>query len=469
MTDLPQGWEYVRLGEIATWGSGGTPRSGDPAYYGGSIPWAVIGDLNNATISATVSSITREGLANSSAKLVPKDTILIAMYGSIGKMAITGIEMATNQAIAFAIPHEEIVDRKFLFWYLRSQEQNFLRAGKGATQQNISQTLLKSWLAPLPPLAEQRRIVAALEDHLSRLGKAVAALTGVRSRIARLEDKLFTSAFNGVLHEHSADALTPPPTPSETIDESLPSVPSHWQWTRLDEVAEVVGGITKGQKNHDGAALVEVPYLRVANVQRGRLDLSKVARIRVTPKKLAQLELRVGDVLLNEGGDRDKLGRGWVWDGQIEGCIHQNHVFRARIRDNRLDPRLLAWYANGPGRRWFEANGRQTVNLASISLSKISLLPVPVPPKTEQLRMVEALDSHLTALRRSENLLATCVARAEALRRALLTEAFAGRLVEQDAAEEPASELLRRIRVERGKVGAGRRTRRARPVQEELL
>src|SRR5262249_17699287 len=195
--------------------------------------------------------------------------------------------------------------------------------------------------------------------------------------------------------------------------------------------------------------LVEVPYLRVANVQQARLDLTEVAVIRVPARKAEQLRLRPGDVLLNEGGDRDKLGRGWIWEGQIKNCIHQNHVFRARIRDNVLHPKLLAWHANGFGRRWFEANGIQSVNLASISLTKMKLFPVPVPPRTEQPRLVETVEEYLSLLDNIEGAVAAAQSKANALRTSLLTLGFSGRLLTQDPNDEPASELLARIRAER--------------------
>ena len=104
MTEPPTGWTWETLGEVATWSSGGTPKSGTPSYYGGTIPWAVIGDLDDATVIATAATVTAAGLANSSAKVVEPGTVLVAMYGSIGKLGIAGIPMATNQAIACAVP-----------------------------------------------------------------------------------------------------------------------------------------------------------------------------------------------------------------------------------------------------------------------------------------------------------------------------------------------------------------------------
>jgi type I restriction enzyme S subunit len=185
----------------------------------------------------------------------------------------------------------------------------------------------------------------------------------------------------------------------------LPPIPDSWTWSPLGEIADVVGGVTKDTKKQSDPKLPLVPYLRVANVQRGRIDVTSVAEIRVPEATVQRLQLQPGDVLLNEGGDRDKLGRGWVWEGQIPNCIHQNHVFRARIRNKVLHPKLLAWFTNECAKGWFEKHGKQTTNLASISLSMIKQLPVPIPPVAEQRRLLNLLEDHLSRL---DSVLATC-------------------------------------------------------------
>ncbi|RZD64465.1 hypothetical protein C0Q58_13595 [Streptomyces albidoflavus] len=175
-------------------------------------------------------------------------------------------------------------------------------------------------------------------------------------------------------------------------------LPDGWAYATLDDLADVAGGVTKDSKKQFDEAYPEVPYLRVANVQREHLDLAQVATIRVSPENAARYRLCRGDVLMTEGGDRDKLGRGWVWEDQIPGCIHQNHVFRARIWDEAMIPVLLAWYVNSVARRWLEANAKQSVNLASISISTIKQMPVPVPPFAEQRRIFEVLKGRLARL-----------------------------------------------------------------------
>ena len=206
-------------------------------------------------------------------------------------------------------------------------------------------------------------------------------------------------------------------------------IPASWAWTTLGEIAEVVGGVTKDTKKQSDPALPEVPYLRVANVQRGYLDLREITKIRVPESTLAKLRLLPGDVLLNEGGDRDKLGRGWVWDGQIPNCIHQNHVFRARLPEETVLPRFLALYINDPARQWFDQHAAQSVNLASISLSTIKQLPVPLPPLDEQRRIVATLEDHLSRASLGDQNLRQARLRSSALRRSLLDAAVSGRLV----------------------------------------
>ncbi|MCC8249567.1 restriction endonuclease subunit S [Saccharothrix luteola] len=458
---LPAGWTWATLGDVATWGSGGTPKSGVSHYYGGDIPWVVSGDLNDKPIYTVTSTITTDGLNSSSAKWVPEGSVLIAMYGAtIGKLAIAERPLTTNQAVAFATPHQKLIDKKFLFWYLRSQREDLRKTGKGGAQPNISQTILKAWPIPIPPLAEQHRIVEVIEDHLSRLDTAERLVNFTISRARRLRESVSSITLGYSVPSGKPSAS--PPAPSGTDDGLLPNVPPSWSWKRLEEIADIVGGVTKDKKKQSDPSLPEVPYLRVANVQRGKLDLSEVSVIRVPEAKALQLALKDGDVLLNEGGDRDKLGRGWVWENQIPGAIHQNHVFRARIRNRTIHPKLLSWYANNTA-RWFEINGKQSVNLASISLSKIKQLPVPIPPLDEQGTIVERIEDQLSVLDAAVSLSQQALIKAKILRRSLLNRAFTGQLVLQDPAEEPSSALLDRIRAERENQGSKSKKSTRRP------
>jgi type I restriction enzyme S subunit len=206
----------------------------------------------------------------------------------------------------------------------------------------------------------------------------------------------------------------------------VPDAPAAWAWASLDQLADVVGGITKDAKRQ-GSGLVNVPYLRVANVQRGFLDLRVVTRILIPPAKLDELRLQPGDVLFTEGGDRDKLGRGWVWEGQIDPCVHQNHIFRARLALQEIEPRFVSWYGNTSG-RWFERQGKQTTNLASINLRTLRSLPVPLPPAGEQARIRAEVERLLSVVDAAEAVISRELVRAATLRETILARAFAGDL-----------------------------------------
>jgi type I restriction enzyme, S subunit len=504
---LPEGWESPTLGEAFKWGSGGTPKSTVSEYYGGDIPWAVIGDLTDGIMGGTASSITDAGLGNSSAKWVEEGSVLLAMYGSIGKLGLVVDPLTTNQAIAFTQP--DPVDAKYLFWYLRRVRADLSRRGKGGTQKNISQTVIKGMPFLLAPLPEQRRIVAKIEELFSELDAGVAALERAQAKLERYRASVLKAAVEGKLTEQwraenppketgeellkrilverrirweaeqlakfEAKGKKPPKNWKEKYKEpvgpdtsELPELPEGWCWGTVDQVGSVGGGITKGGKKRE-AERRSVPYLRVANVQRGRLDLSVVKEIAASDDEIRRYSLEPGDVLFNEGGDRDKLGRGWVWCGEIPLCLHQNHVFRVRLFLPEFASELISHYGNSAGQEWFFRRASQTVNLASINQAVLRSLPVPVPPGVEQKELIDRLSDVLQAVDRAEREVQYQMSRAVALHQSILKRAFEGRLVPQEPSDETASVLLERIRSEREAEKPKKKSRTKKKANQESL
>ena len=201
----------------------------------------------------------------------------------------------------------------------------------------------------------------------------------------------------------------------------------------LREIANISGGITKGQKYRATDVLRSVPYLRVANVQRGYLDLSEMKVIAATETKISALQLQPGDILFNEGGDRDKLGRGWIWNDELPVCIHQNHVFRARLRNADHSPRFISYYSNSAGQQNFYDQGKHTTNLASINLTRLGELPIPLPPPAEQHRIVAEIEKQFTRLDAGVAALKRVQANLKRYRAAVLKAACEGRLVPTEA------------------------------------
>ncbi|WP_316205338.1 restriction endonuclease subunit S [Bradyrhizobium sp. SZCCHNS3004] len=360
-----------------------------------------------------------------------------------------------------------VVDNELKRWLLSFLRSPYGRAqiealatGNQLSMRNISQEALRNIETPIPPAPEQRRIVAKLDALFARLARARVELDRIPSLSSRLRSQAVRSAFEGKLSaewraKHQAEG---------TIDKKTSVLPTGWHSVTLGELSDIKSGITLGKKRPVNAVLTDVPYLRVANVQRGRLNLSVIKEIAVTQAEAESLYLQSGDILLNEGGDRDKLGRGWVWSGEISNCIHQNHVFRARLYDKRHSPKYISFYANEFGQDYFFEHGTQTTNLASISKSKLSSLPVPLAPPEEQAEIVRLLEDAFARADRLEAEAARARALLDRLEAAILTKAFKGELVPQDPNDEPASVLLERIRAQRAAaepVPSAKRGRRA--------
>lgn len=489
MSELLKGWAPVTLQDVAIWSSGGTPSRSNPGYFSGSIPWLKTGELGPRVIYETEEHISEKAVGASSAKVFPKGSVAIAMYGAtIGKTSILGIDAATNQACAVGIP--DATNSEYLYYFLVSQEKSFVDAGKGGAQPNISQGIVKAWPILLPPRAEQIRIVAKLEELLSDLDAGVAELKAAQKKLAQYRQSLLKAAVEGaltakwraqqtpsetgaqllerILHERRArweakqlakfkeQGKAPPkdwqdkyPEPAQPDTTDLPELPQGWVWVSLDMIGEIASGVAKGSKVGAGIELREVPYLRVANVQRGFLDLSEVKTILATERDIADLTLQPGDILFNEGGDRDKLGRGWVWRDEVANCIHQNHVFRMRPFLPEVLPELISHHGNTFGKTWFQNAGKQTTNLASINLTMLRMFPVPMGPADEQRELLTQLELQIAQIDQQQQAVELGLKQSTAQRQNILRAAFAGQLVPQDPNDEPASVLLDRIRAER--------------------
>ncbi|MCU0762667.1 MAG: restriction endonuclease subunit S [Hydrogenophaga sp.] len=212
-------------------------------------------------------------------------------------------------------------------------------------------------------------------------------------------------------------------------------LPVDWRLDSLGRNAKIVSGVTLGSKEASTNALT-VPYLRVANVQDGYLDLRELKTVKVSANVAEQLRLLPGDVLMNEGGDFDKLGRGAVWSGEIENCIHQNHVFRVRCNNVHLLPEFLAYFTESDfGKRYFRVNSKQSTNLASINSKQLHAYPVALPHPKEQERIAHRVQKAVRAI----NSLQAEVDKLRMRKRGLMADLLTGRVSVEHLAPELAS------------------------------
>ncbi|MBM4467579.1 MAG: hypothetical protein FJ014_18830 [Chloroflexi bacterium] len=200
LLDLPKEWAWTTIGEVAETTSGGTPLRNHPEYYHGTIPWIKSGELEDNIISDAEEFITGEGLKNSSAKVFPKGTALVALYGAtVGKTGILGIDAATNQAVCAVFPLNEAFTAEFITYWLQYQRQKLIDQSAGGAQPNISQRILRAFPMPLVPLAEQRRIVARIQEFFARAEAVEAAVAIARRRLDKLDQAILARAFRGEL------------------------------------------------------------------------------------------------------------------------------------------------------------------------------------------------------------------------------------------------------------------------------
>ena len=288
-----------------------------------------------------------------------ENDLLMSLTGNVGRVGLLTsnfLPAALNQRVAcLRIKDSSTLEKAYLFHVLNSDffEQKCIESANGVAQKNMSTEWLKEYEIPLPPLDEQRRI-AALLDKVSDL------ITKRRAQLDKL-DLLVKARFVEMFGDPVLN-------------------PMKWPEKPLENMADIVSGITKGRKTKE-TELIEVPYMAVSNVKDGYIDWTTVKTILATKAEIEQYRLLPDDVLMTEGGDPDKLGRGAIIQQPLENCIHQNHIFRVRLNENILLPSYFAEFLqHQKAKQYFLKCAKQTTGIASINMRQLKGLPTLVPP-----------------------------------------------------------------------------------------
>jgi type I restriction enzyme S subunit len=440
MSKLPKGWGLARLEDVCELINGRAYKQAE-LLNRGRYPVLRVGNFFSNR------SWYYSDLELEDDKYCDRGDLLYAWSASFGPRIWDGGKAIFHYHIWKTQLNELAIAKRYLYhWFEWDKENIKSEHGTGSTMIHVTKGDMEDRSIGLPPLSEQQRIVAKIDSLTGKSGRAREQLDHIPRLVEKYKQAVLAAAFRGDL------------TRAWRIEREQHEP---WREALLGDVSDIQSGIALGKKRSPGALLIRRPYLRVANVQRGWLNLDEVKNIEVTAAEADRLYLRAGDILMNEGGDRDKLGRGWVWEGQIANCIHQNHVFRVRLFDNAFPPKLVSLYANEFGQRHFFDEGTQTTNLASISKMKLSSLPICLPPVNEAVELLRRIE---TAFAWIDRLAAEATSASKLVNRldqAVLAKAFRGELVFQDPADEPATVLLERIRAERGAATKGKRGRKA--------
>lgn len=315
-------------------------------------------------------------------------------------------------------PRSGVISRfmVYLHAYLYASRVTGISIKQTTGIQNLDATAYLSQACFLPPPDEQQAIADYLDAETARIDTLIQEKEGL---IGLLRE----ARFNRISELISGDGL-----PGRATDNPwVPQLPDGWRLKRLKHLAQVRSGLAKGKDTGDRPT-VELPYLRVANVQEGRLDLREITTMPVEVDAVERFSLLAGDVLMNEGGDYDKVGRGAVWTGEISPCLHQNHVFAVRPMQQDLSEWLAAITQTQYAKFYFMNNAKQSTNLASISQANVKELPVLLPPKELRDALLEKMNAEVTAFDTLITHTQEAIALLKELRAATIADAVLGRV-----------------------------------------
>ena len=405
--DIPESWKWVRLGEIGSWASGATPSRAEPEYYGGTIPWLKTGDLNDGHVSWVPESITEKALAKTSIRMNPTGSVLMAMYGAtIGKLAILDVPMTTNQACCACVPSAGVYNQ-YLFYFLLGCRKVFIKMGEGGAQPNISKEKIVSSLFPLPPLIEQKRIVAKIEELLpliDRYEKAWSRLEEFNRRFpADMQKSLLQMAIQGKLVEQRPEEGTgeelyrqiqaekqrlikegkikkEKPLPEIAEDEVPFEIPESWKWCRFGSIILLLSGtdFKPEEYNAQGKGTVYITGASCLS-ERGVIQ----CRWTESPRIIASR----GDVLL--------VCKGSGYGKTVLCDVAAAHIARqimAIKKLQNLDMNFVMHFLQASLKR-IKGNGQGII--PGIDRGSIQTMAFPLPPLAEQKRIVAKLEELL--------------------------------------------------------------------------
>jgi type I restriction enzyme, S subunit len=444
-TGLPAGWVWTTIGEAAKTTSGGTPSRKHPEYYGGSIPWIKSGELKGVIITNAEESISEDGLRNSSAKIFPKGTTLVALYGAtVGKTGILGIDAATNQAVCAIFPKEESFTAKYMVYWLQFQRDALIKLSSGGAQPNISQGIVQSFPFPLAPLPEQHRIIAKIEEQFTRLDAGVAALKRAQANLKRYKAAVLKAACEGRLvaqdagDEPASELLTRILAERQTTKargrgdsriaptDDLPELPSGWCWATIDQLITMLQYGTSVKA--DAEAETGVPVIRMGNIQEGQLDFSNLKYIDPDKEDISKYSLTQGDILINRTNSPELVGKAGLF-ARNGVFVFASYLIRLLTDPNFFLPQYLVTCLNSEiGRRHVVKVKHQVAGQANINSQDIRTMPIPLPPLAEQRRIVAEVERRLSVVQELQGTLAVNLTRAERLRQSILKRAFEGKL-----------------------------------------
>ena len=419
--ELPMHWDLLRLKDVAYLNSEVLNEDTDPKFK---IQYI---DIGNVSSNGTVDEIQELefGESPSRARRIVKngDTIFSTVRTYL--KAISFIDEAPDNLIAstgYAVIRPLPKTHPRYLYYLLTEEWfvgTVVARSTGVAYPAINAPQIASIAAWLPPHSDQEAIAKYLDIETAMIDQLIV---NKRQQIEKLNELRQITISRTVTQGLDSDA----PMKDSGI-EWIGSIPSHWELKRLKQVAQVRGGVAKG-RDLGGRDTVSLPYIRVANVQDGYLSLEDIAEITVARDEIERYSLQSGDVLMNEGGDFDKLGRGFIWHGQVEPCLHQNHVFAVRPSERVESEWLNLITSSNYAKYYFMLKSKQSTNLASLSSTNLKGLPILIPPEDERRVIIEHVQKEDKKIQQVAVNIESQITKLEELRKITIHNAVTGKI-----------------------------------------
>lgn len=441
---LPEGWIWTTIGEIGIVQSGGTPSTRNQEFWGNEISWITPADLSGYDkkyISKGNRSISKTGLDYSSAKLLPKGTILFSSRAPIGYTVIAKNELATNQGFKNLVPTKSL-NSEYVYYYFQTLKAQAEKVASGTTFLELSATNFSKLPFPLAPFQEQQRIVSKIETLFSELEHAEKNLQKTKQQLETYRQSLLKKAFSGELSKKWRD---------ENLEENKKSenkLPANWKYKKITSLSDFVGsGSTpKGGRNiyiKDG-----IPFIRSQNVLVNRLIEDDLVFISSEiHEKMRRTHTKPKDVLLNITGA--SIGRcAYIHESFTEGNVNQ-HVCIIRVNHKMIDYKYLTFFLNSPEAQLKIKQINTGATREALTLSQIKAFEIPICDMREQNVITQTLESQFTLIDNLNDTINKSVEEVVSLRHSTLKKAFEGKLVNQEPTDEPAQKLLELIKKEK--------------------
>jgi restriction endonuclease S subunit len=426
VTDLPQGWVETTLGNLGSYWNGRAFKKFEWRPEGEGRQIIRIQDLTGSNQNPNYFAGNADDRNTARA-----GDILISWAATLGVFEWRGPEAVINQHI---FKMDSFINKRFHRYLLESVLDDLRRRSHGTGMVHVTRKVFDDTPVSLPPLAEQERIVAAIEEQFSRLEEAVRL---IRSGLDRLP----------VIRQAVLGSVMPNP------------LPASWKLLTVEDVGTIGLGRQRSPRYHSGPNMR--PYLRVANVHEDRIDLTDVKEMDFPPEQVGRYELRPGDVLLNEGQSPEFVGRPAMYRDEMPGACYTNSLIRFRPFDFVNGEYALLVFLRHLRFGRFQREAQITTNIAHMAAGRFKRVEFPVPPLDVQDAIIQDVRRRLSLLGAFEKELLNALARSGHLRRSILESAFSGRLVPQDPDDEPAAKLLARIAAKDAATTKPRRRQRA--------